>query len=177
MPDGRRLRVTVAHEGDGSARVAALEPGTRVTFEGPYGRLHSGVKVARGTVLVAGGIGIAPMRALLEELPAGHDETVLIYRASREEDLVLGRELLDLAAEKGARVVSVTGHRDPAHPTWLPASAAHVGDAAALLQIVPDIADRDVFVCGAPAWMDHVVTAAKEAGVPAAAIHHERFSW
>ena len=42
---------------------------------------------------------------------------------------------------------------------------------------MPDIAQRDVFVCGPPAWIDHVVEAALDAGVPAAAIHTERFSY
>ena len=50
-------------------------------------------------------------------------------------------------------------------------------DAAALPHLVPDIAERDVFVCGPPAWIDHVVDAAREAGVPREAIHHERFSY
>ena len=40
-PDGRTLRFTAAHLGDGSARLATLQPGTRVLVEGPYGRLHA----------------------------------------------------------------------------------------------------------------------------------------
>src|SRR3954470_20513084 len=43
-PDGRSLRITVAHLGDGSSALARLRPGTRVMVEGPYGRLHAGVR-------------------------------------------------------------------------------------------------------------------------------------
>ena len=176
-PDGRSLRITAAAVGDSSSRLATLQPGTPVLVEGPYGRLHAGVRTRERTVLIGAGIGITPLRALLEELPAGPDATVVIYRVGRQSDIVLAEELLELARDKGARVVAVVGHRHTDRPSWLPADSAHLGEAEALLRIVPDIAHRDVYVCGNPAWMDTVIAAAKDAGVPAASIHHERFSY
>ncbi|HET7799661.1 MAG TPA: ferric reductase-like transmembrane domain-containing protein [Humibacillus xanthopallidus] len=176
-PDGRSLRITAEAVGDSSSRLAALRPGTPVLVEGPYGRLHSGVRTRERTVLIGAGIGITPLRALLEELPAGPDATVVIYRVGRQSDIVLADELLALARAKGARVVAVVGHRRTDRDSWLPADSAHLGEAEALLRIVPDIAYRDVYVCGNPAWMDHVIEAAKDAGVPTESIHHERFSY
>lgn len=175
-PDGRTLRITAAAVGDGSSRLARLEPGTRVLIEGPYGRLHAGVRTRERSLLIGAGIGIAPLRALLEDLPAGAD-TVLVYRAGNDDDIVLRRELVDLAAAKGARVVTVVGHRVPDRATWLPEQAAHLDDAEALRELVPDVAERDVFVCGAPAWMDSVVSAARRCGVPKESVHQERFAW
>ena len=176
-PDGRSLRITASAVGDGSARLARLRPGAKVLVEGPYGRLHSGVRTRDRAVLIGAGIGITPLRALLEALPAGPDSTVVIYRVSREADIVLAGELLDLARAKGARVVAVVGHRPADRRSWLPAESAHLGDAGALLRMVPDIAYRDVFVCGHPDWMDLVIDAARAAGVPSQSIHHERFSY
>lgn len=176
-PDGRTLRVTVAEVGDGTSRVRGLQPGTRVFVEGPYGRLHSGIRVARRSLLIGGGIGITPLRALLEELPAGPDETVVIHRIGSREDVLLGDELRTLAATRGARLVTVVGHRQTDRASWLPDHASHVDDAQALLDLVPDLAERDVFVCGNPAWMDSVIAAAVRAGVPRPAIHHERFGY
>ncbi|MEO7448882.1 MAG: ferric reductase-like transmembrane domain-containing protein [Humibacillus sp.] len=176
-PDGRSLRITAAVVGDASARLATLRPGTTVLVEGPYGRLHTGRRTRDRSLLIGAGIGITPLRALLEELPAGPDATVVIYRVSRQTDIVLAGELLDLAKAKGARVVAVVGHRRADTVSWLPAESAHVGEAEALLRIVPDVADRDVYVCGNPAWMDTVIAAAKGAGVPSGSIHHERFSY
>jgi predicted ferric reductase len=175
-PDGHSLRLTAASVGDSSSRLATLRPGTRVLVEGPYGRLHAGAKVARRNVLIGAGIGITPLRALLEELPPGHDETVVIHRVSRPGDAVLAHELVELARARGGRVHGVIGHRDPQRGGWQPAGAP-LPDHAALLRLVPDIAQRDVFVCGPPAWIDHVVEAALDAGVPSAAIHTERFSY
>jgi predicted ferric reductase len=176
-PDGRSLRITAQAVGDASSRLAMLRPGTPVLVEGPYGRLHSGVRTRERSVLIGAGIGITPLRALLEELPAGPDATVVIYRVSRQVDIVLAAELLELARVKGARVVAVVGHRRLGRDSWLPAESGDLGDAEALLRIVPDLAHRDVYVCGNPAWMDAVIAAAKDAGVPAASIHHERFSY
>jgi ferredoxin-NADP reductase len=42
---------------------------------------------------------------------------------------------------------------------------------------VPDIAEQDVYLCGATEWMDAAECAARECGVPASRIHSERFSW
>ena len=176
-PDGRTLRITAAAVGDGSNRLADLRPGTKVLVEGPYGRLHAGVATRDKALLVGAGIGITPLRALLEDLPAGPDATVVIYRVSRESDIVLADELLDLARAKGARIVAVIGPRATGRDSWLPQDAAHLSDAEALLRIVPDVAHRDVYVCGTPAWMDLVIDAAHAAGATPDAVHHERFSY
>ena len=179
-PDGRTLRITAEAVGSSSARLASLRPGTRVLVEGPYGRLHAGVRTRDKAVLIGAGIGITPLRALLEDLPAGADGPdgpVVIYRVGSQADVVLADELLELARSKSGRVVAVVGHRQRDRHSWLPVDASRLGDAEALRRIVPDIAERDVYVCGNPAWMDAVIAAAREAGVPQASIHHERFSY
>jgi predicted ferric reductase len=176
-PDGTTLRITVKNLGDDSRGLTHLAPGTRVAIEGPYGRLHAGVRTRRKVTLIAGGIGITPLRALLEELPQNPDEVTMIYRAHSEHDLVLRTELEQLAAARGARLVFLLGPRIPGRASWLPAEAAQWSDAAALLAIVPDVASHDVYLCGATAWMDAARRAALDAGVPATCIHLERFSW
>ncbi|WP_374969857.1 ferric reductase-like transmembrane domain-containing protein [Terrabacter sp. BE26] len=176
-PDGRTLRITAEAVGASSERLARLRPGTRVMVEGPYGRLHTGVRTADRTALIAAGIGITPLRAILEELPAAPDGVVVIYRVGRQSDIVLADELLELARAKGGRVVAVVGHRNRERDSWLPAEVAHLGDAEALRRIVPDIAERDVYVCGNAGWMDAVITAVREAGVPPDTVHHERFTY
>ena len=175
-PDGRTLRFTAAHVGDGSARLAGLRPGTRVLVEGPYGRLHAGVGTRSKVLLLASGIGVTPMRAILEELPIGTDVT-LVHRVRRRSEAVLGDELRALAAARGARLVTIEGTRVTTRSSWLPAQAGHLTDEQALLEITPDLAERDVFICGAPAWMDAVSAAARRAGLPADQLHVERFTY
>src|SRR4051794_1050611 len=176
-PDGRSLRITAEAVGASSARLATLRPGTKVFVEGPYGRLHAGVRTTAKAVLIGAGIGITPLRAILEELPASPDGVVVIYRVGSQSDIVLGDELLDLARAQGGRVVAVVGHRNRERESWLPVDSRHLSDVEALTRIVPDIAVRDVYVCGNPAWMETVITAAHEAGVPHEAVHHECFTY
>ena len=176
-PDGKHLRVTAAQVGDGTRRLADLRPGTRVLVEGPYGRLHAGVRTRRKVLLMGAGIGITPIRALLEDLDQAPGDVVVVHRASTREQLVLGQELFDLASSRGARYVTVEGPRVPGRDTWLPASAAHLSDAEALAQVVPDVAERDVYLCGAPAWMAAAREAALACGVPPTHVHLERFEY
>jgi predicted ferric reductase len=176
-PSGDTLRVTVKDLGEDSRALAHLRPGTRVAIEGPYGRLHAGVRTRRRVTLIAAGIGITALRALLEELAQAPGDVTLIYRARSEDELILRGELEQLAAARGARLVYLLGPRTSSRASWLPAHAAQWSDAGALRAMVPDIADHDVYLCGAPAWMDAARRAALDAGVPVNCIHLERFSW
>jgi ferredoxin-NADP reductase/DMSO/TMAO reductase YedYZ heme-binding membrane subunit len=176
-PRPDRLRITVKDLGDGSRRLASVRPGARVLIEGPFGRLHPGTRTRRHVTLLASGIGITPMRAMMEQIQHFPGELTLIYRASSEAELVFRDEIDQLAAATGARVFYVLGRRVPGRNTWLPDTAAHLSDSQALRQLVPDIAHHDVYVCGADAWMDAVRDAALDAGVPEEHVHIERFSW
>jgi predicted ferric reductase len=176
-PDGRTLRITAAHLGGGSAALASLRPGTRVLFEGPYGRLHEGVRTRRKVLLMASGIGITPMRALFEDLDQRPGDVTLVYRASSEQDRILVDELSTLAGSHQARFFVVIGRRASGRPSWLPQHAAHLGDVEALRQLVPDVANHDVFICGSPGWMDAAEQAVLGAGVPREHVHIERFTY
>ena len=176
-PDGRTLRITAAHLGEGSAGLASLTPGTKVLFEGPYGRLHEGVRTRRKILLMASGIGITPMRALLEELDQRPGDVTLVYRARSDQDRILTDELSALAELHGARFFVVTGSRASGRDSWLPQQAAHLGDVEALLQLAPDVAGHDVFICGSPGWMTAAERAVIGAGVPREHIHIERFTY
>ncbi len=170
-PNGKYLRITVKALGDYTARLQDVRVGTPVLAEGPYGILTGASRTKGRVVLIAGGIGITPMRALLEELPAGPGMLTLIYRASRSEDLVFREELDTLAELRGARLHYLVGRRGspqmPSNPLKSPA----------LRSLVPDIARCDVYVCGPDAMMDTVERALRTLGVPASQVHAERFAY
>jgi predicted ferric reductase len=165
-PDGRSLRITVKALGDHTARLAGVRPGTRVLAEGPFGVFTEAAKRRRDQVLLlAGGIGITPIRSLVEGM---RGDVVLVYRVLRDEDLVLRSELDELAARDGFTVNYVVGD--------------HVGDGGRLLspehlrELVPDVSERDVFLCGPPAMTDALSRRLRAAGVPRRHIHLERFA-
>jgi ferredoxin-NADP reductase len=176
-PSPRELRVTAKDAGDGSRRLAWLRPGTKVLIEGPYGRLTGEDRITTKVAMLACGIGITPLRSLLEELDYAAGDAVLVYRAHAGEDLIFRAELDDLAARRGISVHYVLGPRVRDRQSWLPESAADWSDADALRSLVPEIDEYDVFVCGPGRWMDAACAAALAAGLPPAQLHQERFSW
>jgi predicted ferric reductase len=166
-PDGRRLRITVKHLGDYSARLASVRPGTRVIAEGPSGGFTSAARRHARVALIAGGVGITPIRALLEDMPGEPGEIAVIYRAAREDDVLFREELDELARRRGADLHYVLGdHRDGV-----------VLSPERLRALVPDIARRDVYVCGPRSMTEATRASLRGAGVPARHIVSEGFSW
>lgn len=170
------LRITVKDLGDGSRRVASLRPGTRVLIEGPLGALTTATRRRHKVLLMAAGVGITTMRALLEDLDTRPGDATLIYRISRPEDAVFRAELDELARRRGARVIYLDGGRGPGG-RWLPEHLSRLTDVDALRWLVPDVADHDAYLCGPPSWMDSAREALRSAGVPAEHIHLEEFAW
>ena len=175
-PRADLMRITVKDLGDGSARVAGLRPGTPVLVEGPYGRMTAEAYDGGPVTMLACGIGITPLLALLWDLPYQRDEATLIYRARGEADLAFRPELDWLATHRGVRVTYLLGSR-ATRQSWLPHDHAALSDVDALLRLAPGIAGHDVYVCGPDPWADAVRAAAGAAGVPADRIHSEHFAW
>jgi predicted ferric reductase len=165
-PGPDSLRLTVKALGDHSARVATIRPGTRVLVEGPFGRFTSDAGRRAKRLLIAGGIGITPVRALMEEIEG---DTVVLYRVVSDDEVIFREELRGIADARGIDLRIVTGD--------------HEGDEGARLlspqhlrELVPDLMERDVYVCGPPGLIDAVVRNARAAGVHRRDLHAERFT-
>jgi predicted ferric reductase len=176
-PRRDHVQITAKDAGDGSSRLARLTAGTRVLIEGPYGRLTAEQRERSKVVMLACGIGVTPMKALLEDMDYAPGDATLIYRARSEPDVVFRRDLDLLATQRGVDVHYVIGHRIRGRKSWLPESAAATKDEQALRRLVPDIYNRDVFICGPDEWMQAAATAARHLGVPEEQLHEERFTW
>lgn len=163
-PSPDSFRLTVSARGDTTRALQSIEPGTRVVAEGPYGLLTERRRTRRDVVLIAAGVGIAPLRALFETLsiPPGGD-VLLLYRTADPEHALLGDELDRLALRAGARLQYLTqpGGGELA--------------AASLLGRVPDLVTRDVFICGPPAMTRTLMAALTRAGLPRAHLHAEGY--
>jgi ferredoxin-NADP reductase len=164
-PSRRHLEITVKVLGDHSAALAALRPGTRVAIEGPYGAFTADHRASDRVLLVGAGVGATPIRALLQELPLEAD-VVTVLRASTPEELALRDEIADEVARRRGSHHELVGPRDGVDLS-----------PAGLHRLAPDLADRDVFVCGPDGFTGAIVAAALEAGVPRARIHHETFDF
>jgi predicted ferric reductase len=168
QPDPSRLRLTVKAVGDHTTTLQHLRPGVRVVAEGPYGALTAALRTRPGVLLLAGGIGITALRALLDVLP-GRDggDVLLLYRANRDTDVVFRAELARLGAGDRVTVRYLTGP---------PGSAADVLVGDRLAREVPGLPGRDVFVTGPPGFVDAARRALAQAGVPGRQVHFERYA-
>jgi predicted ferric reductase len=164
LPRPPYLRLTAKAVGDYSASLAHLRPGTRVVVEGPYGTFTPDAQLRPRALLIAAGIGVTALRALLEDLPAG-SRPVVMLRASRPADLVLGREVRDLVRHKHGQLHEFVGPREEASITG-----------QALRRLIPDLYRRDVYVCGPEGFVADTVELLRHLRVPGEAIHHEAFA-
>ncbi len=166
-PTAHYLRITVKDLGDHSRSLADLKPGTRVFMEGPYGAFTAGRASRKHVVLIGGGVGITPVRAIIEEFRNGVQLDVIV-RVSRPEELILREELDYLAAqsEGSIRIHYLVGSRK-----------IHPMDAKSITALVPRFADSDIYICGPAPLVNAVRDAAHEVGVPKNRFHDEAFAF
>ncbi len=179
-PTDDRLRITARTDGDSGERLAGLTPGTSAVIEGPYGTMTAERRRRPRMLMCAAGVGITPIRALLEEIELSPGEATLIYRFSRPGQGILIDELTGIAARKGVELIMLPGRRR-ADGSWQaePATGPEPGrsDADALLALVPDLVERDIYVCGPPDWIAALTTAARACGAVRDQLHSEDFAW
>jgi predicted ferric reductase len=165
----RQLRITVKALGDYTAALQQAKPGTRVIAEGPYGAITAARRGPRKVALLAGGVGITAIRALAEAFAGGApDEVVLLYRVNAAAEIVFHAELDYLSRCGGIGVHYLIGP---------PGSAADVFARDRLPPVIPDIASREVFVCGPAGFIEAAGRALRQAGVPTGRVHIERFQF
>ncbi len=170
MPRPDLMRITVKASGDHSGSLASLQPGTRIIAEGPYGAFTPAL-TGRRALLIAGGVGITPIRAMFAALPRRMqaDGITLLYRASHERDVVFSRELDAIAADRNATLRYLIGSREELGFDPL--------DAERLQWTVPGLHRCEVYVCGPAGMTETAVKSLVAAGVPRRRIHRESFGF
>jgi predicted ferric reductase len=170
-PNGEYLRLTIKDLGDDTHRMMTMPIGTPVFVEGPYGAFTPNVVRREHVVMLAGGVGVTPLRSIFEALPEGRHQVTFLYREGEAAETIFREELLALAARHGATVRFLEGHRgscempvDPLSPECLAASAS-------------DIVDADILICGSRSFTERVLSSLKTLQVPADQIHAERFGY
>jgi ferredoxin-NADP reductase/DMSO/TMAO reductase YedYZ heme-binding membrane subunit len=169
MPQPDLMRITVKAQGDHSGSLANLEPGTRVIAEGPYGAFTPALS-GRRVLLIAGGVGITPIRAMFAALPRRmSDGITLVYRASHPRDVVFSRELDAIASDRQAALHYLIGSREGLG--YDPLAPGH------LQRMVPGVHRYEAYVCGPPGMTETAVESLRELGVPRRRIHRESFDF
>ena len=168
-PDGRFLRVTIKNVGDFTSNIPALKPGTLVFIDGPHGVFTEKPETKNKILLIGGGIGITPLRALAEEMIANGKDVSLLYGNRSGKNIALKNELDELAKSR-LRVNYVVSD----DPSWT-GIKGHV-NATVIKNLVPDFSEREVYLCGPAPMMKSVRSELSKLGVQASLVHYEKFS-
>ena len=162
------ISFTIKNLGQGTEALGNLHPGVRVIAEGPYGRINRELLGNKKILLIAGGVGVSPIRSLLESLNSSN-EPILLYRASERESAPHLDELTQKAFERHGRLVPLIGKRESF--TVDPFSSK------GLQSLVPDLKEREVVLCGPEFMIDKAIISLLRSGVNLDNIHHERLWW
>ena len=169
MPRPDMLRITVKARGHHSGSMAHLRPGTKVIAEGPYGAFTPSLS-GRRVLMIAGGVGITPIRAMFAALPKRMSEGVtLIYRASHPREIVFRQELDAIAANRNATLHYIIGSR--AELGYDPFASGEIG------ALVPGLHRYEAYVCGPNGMTEAAVESLRAFGVKRRHIHHETFDF
>lgn len=172
LPNDRHLRLTIRQLGDFTNAVPQIVPGTKVWVSGPFGAFTHEQQVTSKVLYIAGGIGITPIRSMIEERAgSGQKSTaVMLYGNRSLSDTALMSELEPLAARIAMPIYNVLSDQK--------GYSGETGfiDKEKIARLVPDVAERDVFLCGPPPMMAGIKKALNELGVPAEQVHYERFA-
>jgi predicted ferric reductase len=160
---GGEFRIDVKALGDCTRRMQTLEAGVTARVLGPFGEFLA-QRCPGPQLWVAGGIGITPFLGALRSQPPRHS-THLLYLFRSDADAAFIGEL-----ERAAR--------ENAGFTFLAqATGSGLPDLAKLLPAGDLLASRDCYLCGPPGLVKAAATLLQARGVPAHAIHRERFDF
>jgi predicted ferric reductase len=170
-PSDNTLRLTVKGVGAYTRRLKRrLRPGQRVLADGPYGAFTAVLRRRRRVLLIGGGVGVTPLRAIAESLEGNPRDVIFAQRASSEHELLMVDELLRMQRAQKLTFLPILGRRgkspkdDPMHPTRL-------------REAIPDLREREVFICGSPGMVAATIRNLRRAGVNRRSIHSELFDF
>jgi ferredoxin-NADP reductase len=167
------LLIRVGSEGSPGPHLT-LEPGAIVDIDGPFGGFTFRPEPEdRRFVFIAGGTGIAPLRAMLRHALHGpHEQIGLFYSARTPGEFAYEREL-QLLAREGRIELRQTVTRDLASGSWTGARGRiGLGDLAPLIHDPATMC----FVCGPPALVEEMPRLLAELGIPRRRIRIEEWN-
>ncbi|WP_284987027.1 oxidoreductase [Arthrobacter sp. fls2-241-R2A-172] len=147
----------------------ALHPGDTVSATAVGGDFLLPHDAGKPVLLIAAGIGITPFLSQLASDSRGSRDTVVLYLAKSRTELA-GTSQLEAS---GAKVIARLADGS-APPEFMHDAGTSRIDAGRLKELVPDIAEREVFVSGSPSSVDSLRAAARGAG--ARRVHVDSFA-
>jgi Na+-transporting NADH:ubiquinone oxidoreductase subunit F len=174
-PDSKEmieLNVKLIPEGLGSTYLHSLKPGDKVNFSGPYGDFYLRTDSSRKIVCVAGGVGLAPMKAIVSYWSAHVRDRVLeLYYGSRTL-----KDLYDHKVFQELKNLRSDFHYYPALSEEDPNWKGERGFIHKILEkYLEDGPNTEAYLCGPPIMTETVIEVLKQKGVSEERIWYDKF--
>lgn len=170
------IQFTVRNLGDWSGKtVPELEVGRKVWVDGPYGVFTIDDEQAQGFVLLGGGVGITPMRSIIQTMIQREDfrPVTLFFATNTEEDLTFREELEAIAATyDNIKLVYVLAKPGD---DWQ-GERGYITEEVMLRHLPSQWRRFMYFICGPEVMMDALEKELLAMGVPGDQIQTERFN-
>ena len=165
------LRITVKAVGDYTTELSNLKVGAKVIIEGPYGIFTLGAAHKNKFLLIAGGIGITPIRSMVYELAEKGRDVILLYGNRTENDIVFFDELKKLKGKHNIQISHILSHEERSgfEKGWI--------DENKIRRLAPDFKEREIYLCGPPVMMKKLILTFKIMKIAPNRVHYENFSF
>jgi len=167
-PEDNILRVTIKNVGDFTSKINLLKPGTKLLIDGLHGTFTKKKAKKNKIALLAGGIGITPIRSLLGSFNKSKD-IILLYGNRTKKDIVFKDEIENIAEKNKNKIHYLYSEEKEA-------SKYAIIDRESIENLIPDINERDIYICGPMPMMKSIIKYLKSRNVPSNQIHYEKFS-
>jgi predicted ferric reductase len=169
MPIDGKLRVTIKNVGDYTQKIQLLQAGTRIFVEGPYGVFVSTSKTRKKILFIAGGIGITPIRSLLEQALRQKKDVILMYGNTYKKDVIFKQEIDALQKIFPFKVYYIFSQE----PTYT-GEKGRINEEK-LHRLVRDIQNREIYFCGPKEMLHSMKICFSNMKIPSSHIHYEEF--
>jgi predicted ferric reductase len=171
MPtDGKFIRITPKSVGDFTSLIPHLPLATPVIIEGPFGTFTREAAKKDKILFIAGGIGITPVRALIEEMAKEGKNVVLFYSNKTKAEIVFKNEI-DMLSKKFRFPVHYFLSQEKADDYYYGRITAE-----SITARIKNIKEYDIFICGPGKMTDSMRKALILINIPQEQIHFEKFT-
>jgi len=142
LPNSKYIRITIKSLGDFSSKIKNIAIGTKVLIDGPNGIFTKKENQGNKILFIAGGIGITPIRTLIEELLTEKKNIVLLYAVKSQNEIIFKKEL-ELIEQKNKdnfKIKYIIKDKENADFNTIDENCIKI--------LVPDVATREVYLCG-----------------------------
>jgi predicted ferric reductase len=164
------IRLSAKGVGDFTKTLGQMPVGTKVLLDGPYGVFTPALSPNKKVLMIAGGSGITPLRAMVPVMLAEDRNVAMVYGNQTVAETMLANELTVLAQDPQFVWHNVLS----ADPT-APGEHGYI-TAELIIKLVPDARKRAVFLCGPPIMVQKLLPGLVALGISEDYIHYERFS-